>query len=113
MKTKDFKDWYDAVYIGDGEIYNKIPSATDKDYTDYMAGYTLAHGAWIEAIKLCQFDSVFIASERDDAINGAAKIANAFKDLYNEFGEIPEIKAAHDNVEELVSYYAGMEGYNA
>jgi len=49
--TKEFKEWYDAVYIGDGETVRKIPSATDKNYPAYMAGYTLALGAWIESRK--------------------------------------------------------------
>lgn len=109
MSVKDFKEWYDAVYIGDGERYNQVPSATDKNFPDYMMGYTLAYGAWIEATKLANYDVALIASERDDAIRHAAKIANAFQDLHNDYGEIPEIKAAYKKVELLISDYAGLE----
>lgn len=56
IETKDFKEWYDAVYIGDGETHDKIPTATDYSYRSYMNGYTLAHGAWIEAAKRARAD---------------------------------------------------------
>lgn len=57
-----------------------------------------------------EFNIEIMASERDDAIRAAAKIANAFQDLYNDFGEVPEIKAAYSKVERLISDYAGLEG---
>jgi hypothetical protein len=55
-----------------------------------------------------EFNIELIASERDDAMRAAAKIANAFQDLHN-YGEIPEIKAAYKKVEHLISDYAGLE----
>ena len=36
-----------------------------------------------------EFNIEIMASERDDAIRAAAKIANAFQDLHNDYGEIP------------------------
>ena len=56
-----------------------------------------------------EFNIELMASERDDAIRAAAKIANAFQDLHNDYGEIPEIKAAYNKVEHLISDYAGLE----
>lgn len=59
-----------------------------------------------------EFDVALAEQERDDAVRNAAKIANTFKDLYNEVGEVPEIKAAYKNVETLIEMYAGLERYN-
>lgn len=56
-----------------------------------------------------EFSIEIISSERDDAIRAAAKIANAFQDLYNDCGEDPQIKTAYKKVETLISYYAGLE----
>lgn len=56
IEAKDFKEWYDAVYIGDGEKFDRIPSATDSNYSEYMSGYTIAHGAWIESAKRARAD---------------------------------------------------------
>lgn len=56
-----------------------------------------------------EFNIEIMASERDDAMRAAAKIANAFQDLHNDYGEIPEIKAAYKKVAHLISDYAGLE----
>jgi hypothetical protein len=56
FEIKDFKEWYDAVYIGDGEKFDHIPLATEKNYSDYISGYTLAHGAWVESAKRARAD---------------------------------------------------------
>ena len=56
-----------------------------------------------------EFNIELMAAERDDAMRAAAKIANAFQDLYNDYGEIPEIKAAYKKVERLISDYAALE----
>jgi len=54
MTVEVFKEWYDAVYIGDGEIIDRIPRPTDKDYSEYMSGYTLAYGAYLEGVKFAE-----------------------------------------------------------
>lgn len=56
-----------------------------------------------------EFNIEIMASERDDAIRAAAKIANAFQDLYNDLGEVPKIKEAYKSVEHLISEYAGLQ----
>lgn len=48
-------------------------------------------------------------TEKYDAIRAAAKLANALKDINNDLGEMPQIKAAFKSVENLVSDYSGLE----
>jgi|GEM_PF-6574142 hypothetical protein len=50
-------------------------------------------------------------SQKSDAIRAAAKLANALRDIYNDLGEIPQIKSAFTSVENLVSEYSGLENY--
>ena len=45
-----FKQWYDAVWLGDGEHGQTIPQVfSDVQYVEYMEGYNLALGAWLES----------------------------------------------------------------
>ena len=45
-----FKRWYDSIWLGDKEHGQKVPQHIgDCKYTEYMNGYTLALGAWMEA----------------------------------------------------------------
>ena len=47
-----FKQWYDAVWLGDEEHGQTIPqSFSDERYAEYMEGYTLALGAWMESAR--------------------------------------------------------------
>ena len=47
-----FRQWYDAVWLGDEEHGQTIPqSSSDARYVEYMGGYTLALGAWIESAR--------------------------------------------------------------
>ncbi len=46
----EFKEWYDAQWLGDGEHGQAIPSChDDSKFNEYVDGYTLALGAWIAA----------------------------------------------------------------
>jgi len=56
-------------------------------------------------------DLEFACSQRDDAIRDAAKLANALRDIYNEIGEVDQVRSAYEPVEELVSEYAGKESW--
>lgn len=42
-----FRDWYNAVWLGDGESSETIPVQGDKRYDEYLKGYTIALGAWM------------------------------------------------------------------
>lgn len=44
-----FKRWYDAIWLGDGEHGQYIPTIKDAKFYEYMDGYTLAFGAWMSA----------------------------------------------------------------
>jgi hypothetical protein len=55
------------------------------------------------------FELKLTACQRDDAIRDCAVLANAFQDLYNEIGEIQEIKTAYKKVERVISEYAGLQ----
>ena len=47
-----FKQWYDAVWLGDEEHGQTIPQTFyDERYAEYMDGYTLALGAWLESAR--------------------------------------------------------------
>lgn len=47
-----FRQWYDAVWLGDEEHGQTIPqSFSDARYVEYINGYTLALGAWIESAR--------------------------------------------------------------
>ncbi len=42
----EFKTWYDAVWLDDNPSA-PIPTIENaRPYEEYMAGYTIAHGAW-------------------------------------------------------------------
>ena len=45
-----FKAWFDAVWIGDGDQGETIPTS-GKEYDKYLSQYTLAFGAWMAAKK--------------------------------------------------------------
>lgn len=47
-----FKQWYDAVWLRDGKHGQTIPQAfSDEHYAEYIDGYTLALGAWLESAR--------------------------------------------------------------
>lgn len=56
-----------------------------------------------------QFDLDIANSERDDVVRIAAQLANALQDIYNDLGEMEQVKAAYRPVENLVSNYSGLE----
>ncbi len=68
MTVEVFKEWYNAVYIGDGEIIDRIPTATDKNYSEYMSGYTLAYGAYLEGVKFAESQKYKVFSEQSKKI---------------------------------------------
>lgn len=44
-----FKEWYDAIWLGDQEHGQTLPKS-GPEYDRYMDGYTLAYGAWNAAL---------------------------------------------------------------
>ena len=44
-----FKAWFDARWLGDGEMGEAIPSQSDPQFPTYMNEYTLGFGAWMAA----------------------------------------------------------------
>jgi hypothetical protein len=58
-----------------------------------------------------EFDLLLVQGERDEAIRAAARIANALKDIYNDIGDMPEVKARFDLVATDVGYYSGLEDF--
>jgi hypothetical protein len=48
-ESKQFKEWYDEWWLGDGQQGEIIPGSTDADFPKYLDGYTLAFGAWMAA----------------------------------------------------------------
>ena len=48
-------------------------------------------------------------SERDDVIRAAARLAGALKDIFNDIGEMPEVRARVDAVYSDISSYTGQE----
>ena len=49
QECKEFKEWYDAWWMGDGQQGEIIPGSADADFPKYLDGYTLAFGAWMAA----------------------------------------------------------------
>ena len=47
-ESAEFAKWFDAVWLGDGEQGETIPTS-GKEYDDYLSQYTLAFGAWMAA----------------------------------------------------------------
>ncbi len=47
-ESADFAKWFNAVWIGDGEQGETIPTS-GKEYDEYLSQYTLAFGAWMAA----------------------------------------------------------------
>ena len=56
-----------------------------------------------------EVDLLMAQSERDDVIRAATRIANALKDIYNDIGEMPEVKARFDLVATDVANYSDLE----
>lgn len=48
-EAKQFKEWYDEWWMGDGQQGEIIPGSADADFPKYLNGYTLAFGAWMAA----------------------------------------------------------------
>ena len=48
-------------------------------------------------------------SYRQDIIRSAALLANALQDIYNDVGNIPEVRRRFDDVVDIVSEYSGLE----
>ncbi|MGV0960144.1 MAG: hypothetical protein ACOYB1_09935 [Limnohabitans sp.] len=44
-----FQDWFNARWLGDGEMGEAIPSQSDPQFPIYMNEYTLGFGAWMAA----------------------------------------------------------------
>ena len=55
------------------------------------------------------YELIMAVSEKEHAIRTAAKLANALRDIYNDIGDLPEVKKHYQTVEWLVSDYAGLE----
>lgn len=49
-----FSKWYDAIWLGDGEHGQYIPTNGDKKYSEYLEGRTLALGAWMERARVAK-----------------------------------------------------------
>jgi hypothetical protein len=47
----NFKNWFDAIWLGDEEHGQFIPNKNDEDYAEYLEQYTLAHGAYKYALS--------------------------------------------------------------
>ena len=56
-----------------------------------------------------QTDLGLAKSALDDMTKVAAKLANALQDIYNDLGEMEEVRAVYEAVEDLVSEYSGLE----
>ncbi len=48
---REFKEWFDAIWLGDEEHGQFIPNQKDEDYAEYLEQYTLAHGAYKYALS--------------------------------------------------------------
>jgi len=48
-------------------------------------------------------------SERDDVKRAAARLANALQDIFNDIGELPEVRARFESVYSDVRSYSGLE----
>jgi len=116
-ELESLKDAYAALFnkraMRVHDLQGKVREALDKKscpgiFMQIASDAILEHGCGELADTAYKLQRT--ESERDDAIRAAAKIANAFQDLYNDCGEDPQIKAAYKKVETLISDYAGLEG---
>lgn len=94
MTTKDqdmseiaeFKDWYDAVWLGDQEHGQEVPTnPSHPQFKEYMDGYTVALGAWqaARAPMLARIAELEADAERYRAIN-TPEIENFLQAVHNE-----------------------------
>ena len=86
-----FKQWYDAVWLGDEEHGQTIPQTfSDERYAEYMDGYTLALGAWIESARqtanLNRFEAGLLAAHEPER-EGPKFLEWASDRLVNVYGE--------------------------
>lgn len=95
MTTQDdragFKEWYDAVWLGDEECGQYIPTVGDITYPQYIEGYTLAHGAW-QAANERQLKPVMAddAIRRSDALEERDRLGYAVVNVIGKLDEIIE-----------------------
>ena len=74
-----FKEWYDDVFIGDGEFVTHIPvSVDDFYYSQYMAGWTLALGAYEQALIDNSLENYIPIPENRDQAEKMILIAESF-----------------------------------
>lgn len=56
MNIKDeqpaFSEWFDAVWLGDLEHGQRIPTIQDSDYGEYLEARQLAQGAWMHRAQI-------------------------------------------------------------
>lgn len=78
MTVEVFKAWYDSVYVGDGDTVSSIPqSIYDAGYRDYMTGYTLAYGAYLEGVKFAESEKYKILAMGNNLENVKTMYENA------------------------------------
>ena len=63
----------------------------------------------IENLKKDFLEGKFRLLERCDADAAATKLASALKDIYNDVGNIPEVRLRFDEVADIVAEYAGKD----
>lgn len=68
-----------------------------------------AEGANLTVVLEAELERDMAYSERDDVKRAAARLANALKDIFNDVGELPEVRERFENVYRDVSHYAGLE----
>lgn len=47
----NFKNWFDAIWLGDEEHGQFIPNQKDEDYDEYLEKFTLSYGAYKYALS--------------------------------------------------------------
>lgn len=62
-----------------------------------------------DVLETAELERDMAYSERDDVKRAAARLANALKDIFNDVGELPEVRARFESVYRDVSHYAGLE----
>ena len=67
------------------------------------------HSLSTDMLETAELERDMAYSERDDVKRAAAWLANALQDIFNDIGELPEVRARFESVYSDVRSYSGLE----
>lgn len=129
MNIKDeqsaFSEWFDAVWLGDLEHGQRIPTIQDSDYGEYLEARQLAQGAWMHRAQIAatnvavekswqRFEDKMAELEREKTVAAApTPPAQQDDEALAVLRELVEARDALVNGETVEQLYAGSRRWRS